>query len=87
MTKSLGDIRGIYIATESICKAQQYTLIDTMLSKANVTTMTQDMMFAYLDATWNNKTKLKTREDFYHKCIAELSKRSEKLSKRFERIL
>lgn len=87
MAKSLGDINGIYIATESICKAQQYGLIDTMLSKADVTSMTQDMMFAYLDATWNNKTKLKNRNDFYNKCVTELSKRSEKPSRKFERIL
>lgn len=87
MTKSLGDINSIYIATEDICKAQQHSLIDTIFSSANVTTMTQEMMVAYLDATWDKKVNFKNRKSFYNRCVAELEKRGEKQSRKFQKMV
>jgi len=86
MAKLQGNINNIYIATEDICKANQYGLIDTILASASVSDLTQDMMIAYLDATLEKKNKLKQREAFYAKCSDELVKRGEKKSTRFEKL-
>jgi len=86
MAKLQGNINNIYIATEDICKANQFGLIDTILSSANVSSLTQDMMIAYLDATLEKKDKLKQREAFFSRCSDELVKRGEKKSRRFERL-
>jgi len=86
MANSLGDINNIYLATEDICKAQQYSLIDTIFSSANILDMNQEMMIAYLDATWDKKENFKNRKSFYHKCIVELEKRGEKISRKLEKM-
>lgn len=86
MAKLQGDINSIYLATEAMCKANQFGLIDTILASAKISDLTQDMMIVYLDITLEKKDKLKNRESFYVRCSEELKKRAEKVSRKFERL-
>lgn len=83
----LDDINRIFIATNLICEAKQYGLMDTVLSSADVSSMTQDMMVAYLEATREKKDKFKSRISFYNRCKDELGKRNEKKNRKFEKLL
>lgn len=86
MPLAANDISKVFTATDILCKAGQYGLLNKILSSANIENMTQDMMVAYLDATFYEKVKLTERSSFFKKCNEVLEKRGEKKSVRFQRM-
>lgn len=85
MTLSATDVSNVYTIIERFAKFGQHSLIDTILENADATSMSQEMMTMYLDATLHERDKLKKRNEFFQRCSEVLEKRGEKKSRRFER--
>lgn len=77
----------MYLAATQICKANQHGLIDTMLSKAKIEGMPQDVMTIYLDSTFDEQGKFKNRKDFAERCRKELEGRGEKINRKLSKFL
>jgi hypothetical protein len=77
----------MYLAAARIFKDNQHKLIDTMLGRANIEGLPQDIMIIYLDSTFDEQNKLKNRKEFAEKCRKELERRNEKISKKLLNLL
>jgi hypothetical protein len=86
MIKSSIDLNTIFLGIQLMVKQGSYSLIDSMLSGKNIFDMSQEIMTAYLDATFDEKNKLKNRSKFFNFCKEELTRRGEKISRRLERL-
>lgn len=81
------DLNKVYITINEMSKSNQNGLIDLLLSKANVSSMPQEVMIVYLDSTFDFKNKLKNRDLFCINCKKELESRNEKISFRLSKLL
>lgn len=81
------ETNNMYLAISNICKANKHNLVDIMLSCAKVEGMSQEIMTIYLDATFDEQNKLKSRTNFAEKCRKELDRRGEKINRKLSRLL
>ena len=76
-----------FIAFDQICKDNQHSLVDALFANAKVEDMPQQVMEIYLDATLGDRKKFNNRTSFYNRCIKELEKRKEKISRKMTKLL
>lgn len=81
------ELNKLHIAFDNLILQGQAGIIDTILQKADVDNMDQEMMIAYLDATLNHQNVLEGRREFYERCEEALKKRSETPSRKFQRLV